>query len=333
MGVLKRSFAERYAALKASIDNGRWALRARLSGRWLLPAIVAGLSVAASACEVVAPEDVEFGAQDVGLTEVTAHVGSLDRSLATYVDDIEGTWLVYSEISTCVAIIAVEEMLQHSVYIVETRQPEPPRIDEVFTACDIRLSPILSLESIITDALLATSYPVQVEDGLVAGSSAASGYTSGAFVELWGLDMADPLREPFPTEADDPRIVDSDRDDHPAATLPVGGGVCDTYLIQRSITRMQGSFVAPDEIAGSLFSTTQQFRIDATQALCRSGYDTRSNFDRSRFRRIRIDGRGGSIDLDLDGDGAITCDEVLPAVSELVRYTPADHEVCRSLAE
>lgn len=281
------------------------------------------------ACAVDAPDDTHFPAQQFDADVPPSVVGSLDRSDATVLPDLEGVWLLHSEISTCVSIIAVEELLQRSIYLVETRQPSPPLVSETFIACEILLSPILGLDSTITPALLATSYPVDVEDGVASGAAVGAGYTSGPVVELWGLDMDDPLREPFPTQTDDPRIVDLDQDDQPGTTLPVGGGSCDTYLAQRSITRLQGSVVAPDEIAGELFSSTEQLVVGATRSLCATRYETTSNYTRNQFRRIRVDGRGGAIDLDLDGDGVITCQEVLPAAAELFVRTEIDHSTCQ----
>jgi len=289
--------------------------------------LVLALALICSACAVDRPAgtfDDQERAPDAGLSEP----GNLDRSAVEPLDSIDGTWLVFGEISTCVSIFEVEELLQSSLYIVETETVDPPRVTEVWDACDIELSPILGLQSIITSALLAGAYPITIEDGMSAGGAEGAGYTSGPLPELWGLEMVDPLREPFPDAVDDARIVDSDLDGQPGATLLVSDNLCETYLAQRSISNYQGQLVAPDEIRGSLFSVTEQLRIDATTALCQSGYETQSNQARSTFTRIRVDGRGNSINLDLNADGAITCDEVVDAADALFERHPPDHDAC-----
>jgi hypothetical protein len=283
--------------------------------------------VAAPACTIEAPSDSRFGPQEIEAPDAGGEVGDLDRSGAQPVADLSGTWLLYSEVSTCVDIFEPEELLQRAVYLVEANHDAPPLVDETLRACEILLSPVLGMETTVTPALLSSTYPVVAPSGAATGASVGAGYTSGTVVELWGLAMDDPLREPFPTEPDDPRIVDLDGDGKPATSLPVGGS-CETFIAQRSLVRFQGSFVAPDEIAGTVFSKPEELVVGATQSLCATRFALAPNFPRNRFRRIRVDGRGGAIDLDTDRDGEITCAEALPAARELFESRPLDHASC-----
>ena len=56
---------------------------------------------------------------------------------------------------------------------------------------------------------------------------------------------------------------------------------------------------------------TEQLVADASQAICKTPYQTRSNPSGSRFTRLRVDGRGGALNLDFDENGTVTCAEVL----------------------
>jgi hypothetical protein len=278
-------------------------------------------------CSVEAPTETRFGPQDVagGGADAAHELGGGDASVLSTFD---GTWLVWSQISTCVALgTIIQESMSRRLFLVEADYDESTRfVDETWTACTMELPAVFGAQTFATQALYDTAYPVTSTDGFVTGLQVGSGYVSGQLAELWGYETDDPYRDPPPVTADDPRITDTDGDGNPGATILVrGGGGCETFIVQRTLTTFEGIFVAPDQIDGMSVSHTHQYTVGATTPFCGSRYDSWSNDIRSAFTRLRVDGQGGSRNLDLDGDGRVTCAEVTPLIDTLfTRLTPDD---------
>jgi hypothetical protein len=227
-----------------------------------------------------------------------------------YLPTLNGQWLHYSQISTCVEIGSSLEQLNRSLYLVSVEQLEHGGLIESWRACDIDLTPVLTVQARVTQSVKDSVYPIVSDRGQTAGLYAEQVYLSGPIAELWGVNMDHSSIDPFPTEASDPRIFDSDGDGNPGVTLLVGSA-CEAYIIQRRLSQYAGHFVQPDRIEGEAISVTEQLVADASQAICKTPYQTRSNPSGSRFTRLRVDGRGGAINLDLDEDGTVTCAEVV----------------------
>lgn len=243
---------------------------------------------------------------------------------AEWVETLDGTWLQYSQASNCVDVFGVSyiDQMQRTFYIVETTQSQLGVLTETFTACDVELAPVLGLQATVPQALLQTTWPVTVPGGLTTGTlRPGAGYTSGQLAELWGIALDDPFNDPVPTAddgPDDPRIVDLDGDGNPGSTL-VFPDQCEAYIAQRTNTTMAGVMTAPDRIEGGiplghgvLNSHAGQYIVDASNALCATRYGLSPQPGRAQFVRVRVDGRGGALNIDADGDGEITCEEALP---------------------
>jgi hypothetical protein len=289
---------------------------------------LATLIVVAAAAACAPPETPTDGNfEDQSTFGTDSGVGDLGEINATVVPTIAGTWLMYSQASTCVDFVVQSETYKRSLYIIETTQDDSGVTQERFIACEIELSEVFGLLPSVTPAMLVTSYPIDTVGGLVTGTAVGGGYSSAPLSELWGLEMDDPVNDLFPTESDDSRIVDSDGDGNPGATL-VFGNFCEAYIAQRTLSHYFGAYVTPDRIEGTIVSTSRQLTVDATQTLCASNYEIRSNGPRNHFLRIRVDGEGDSLNLDADGDGSVTCDEVVPFKDVLFERIPIDDDSC-----
>ncbi len=295
------------------------------------PAIVVALVVgfAAACAPPSAPSDLEFEDRDTG---AGADAATLDvvpaGGDAIVVEDLEGAWLHYQQVSTCVDFGDLHfEQYTRYTYLVEVEQNERDVATETWTACSLELSPVLSMQPTVTPALLTTSFPVVTGGYKVFDTDVGAEWHSGPVPEVWGIDFAEPATEPFPYEDDDPRIYDSDADGNPGATLIFGDDICRAYMVNRTLNNHHGEFVAPDRIAGSVNSATEQNIIDATGEICGREYITRDNQPRNVFERVRIDGRGGALDL-RDEEGTIDCETVLLARPELIERIEADDASC-----
>ena len=263
-------------------------------------------------------------------TELTRETG------AEKVDLVDGIWLHYSQLATCVDVGSQSfDNLNRTLYIVDVTQDEFGIAEETWLGCDVVLSPVLNLVPALRRENLEVIYPVVTEGGLAATTTIGAGYASPPVAELWGLELENPLTDALPVSAEDDRIIDSDDDGNPGATLVFGTNICEAFVTQRTSAIYSGRFVTFDRIEGIAVSTTEQFVIDASTSFCRTRYMTRPNDERSTFARQRIDGQGGSLNLDTDRDGTITCEDLLAGepsyevlIEALFDFLPLDDDVC-----
>ena len=282
--------------------------------RWVTRALRLGLCAKLLvACEAPSAPESLFESQEMS-AEMVNNSGTdesdvdADRELE-YLSTVEGAWVHYSQVSTCVDIGSSLEQYNRSLYTVRVTEREHGALLERWEACEIDLTPVISVRARVPEALRSSVYPLETKGGLIVGQAPSQRYQSAPIVELWGVEMEQALIESMPDSAEDERIYDMDEDDRVGVTLEIGDA-CLAYMAQRRITTYQGTFTAPDTIEGEALSVTEQFIIDASAPICKTSYQTRSNPARSHFERIRVDGRGGSINLDLDGDGDVSCEEL-----------------------
>lgn len=299
--------------------------------RWAVAG--AGL-LALAGCEPAAPESTGFDAQVFAEVDAGVVEGSGRVTNAETVPTLDGVWLHYQQMAHCVDLgQASWEIVNRTLYIVDVTESTDGfgALTEEWTACDIELTEVFGLLPRVTQPLLEHGFPFTTRQGLVTGTTEGFRYASGAVPELWGIAMDDPVADPFVStddctriagdpaavECGDDRIFDMDQDGKPGITLEFS--VCEAYVVQRTTNYLTGFFVTADRIEGALdggygggVGRTRQVIMDATEALCRTEYDVRSNDDYSQWSRQRIDGLGGALNLDANGDGEFTCDEVLP---------------------
>ncbi|MBN1946849.1 MAG: hypothetical protein JW797_14340 [Bradymonadales bacterium] len=286
------------------------------------------LLVAAGGCTPEPPEETHFGPQDLGGGDQDAGTQlDLGEGQAVVLPTVDGVWFHLEELALCIDFLTINEQLSWFYYITETEQTDSGMVHETWHACQMDVTPIFGLQTVVPRRLLDSVFPVETRNGMVSGTDVGSTYVSGLLMLLWGVDFEDPLYDPFPEDGDDPRIVDTDGDGHPGATVYIGPS-CEAYQIERKRTVYQGSFVAPDRIEGQVVDRIQTRSIDSSQPLCGVDYATWPNESRSSFTRVRVDGQGGSVNLDADHDGRITCEEAMPYKDVLFQRLEADHREC-----
>lgn len=284
-------------------------------------ALVAALlgALLALACEPdIAPA--HYIPQDRAILEDaggSADGGSVDSAAA-----LTGTWALLGDWSTCVTIVKAEELRTRYIHRVEIAQ-EGVTLRERHTICQAQNTPLLGLETSVPQALTSAIGDLETT-GTVIGSPGRRGYQSGPLVQLWGIALEAPLTDPWPSreELPDPRIYDMDGDGMPGATLKLGNNACEIYVIQRAVSSVYGALQDDGTILGSGFMFTEQTVIDATNAFCGASYRTASNDAHSVVRLVRVD------HLDRDGDGAVSCEELLSAEDQLTAWIEPDKARC-----
>ena len=293
-----------------------------------LNCLAALLLLQALACE---PELKPGGFEDQSRPDVGGGEGSGDAGGQAEVDfaDMEGTWALAVDLSSCAVLFGVTtETRNRTVARVKITQ-EGLKLSEVHDDCESGNTPIAGLDITVPVATVNSGNPMEVT-GVLFGPYPGGVYRNLSKARVWGIELDDPLADPFPTseEVDDPRIFDADMDGNPGVTLDINGGSCQIYIAQRSIEALRGNLMPDGSIEGdgSLFTLTAF--IDATNPLCATPYEVLGNDERGEnyFRMVRVDERG--LDFDANDDGEVSCEEILVHRDELITFKEPDDARC-----
>jgi hypothetical protein len=236
-----------------------------------------------------------------------------------------GTWLLAHQASNCVLN---QEQVSVAFYLIEI-EAEGAVTTETRRTCAFELSPVLGLKPIIPRVVSDNIEFVSVDSGYFSVPAENGAYTSSTEVALWGVELEDPRRDALPTDADDPRVVDADSDGNPGVTFEIEGSECVRYVSQRQVVRYQGIFKQPNLVEGGSLTVTDSVLYGSTQPLCGVDPVLIPNDAFSEFRMARIDGLGGSVDADSDGDGVVSCDEARPWFEAAIARREPDPQNCR----
>lgn len=238
---------------------------------------------------------------------------------------MEGTWLLVHENSSCVL---GQEQVSVADYLIDIEQ-RGQALRETRTICSLDLSPVLGLGVTVPPAAFQSVEYAEVDLGFFSALGEGGGYSSSLELALWGVRLEDPFFEELPRDKDDARIFDADEDGAPGVTFVVGDDVCERHTIQRQLIHYTGSFTAPNRIDGSSTNLTETLVIGGTSPICKTSPAVKSNDSFNHFIMVRVDGRGGAIDLDADSDGEITCDEIKGASVTLIPGREPANANCR----
>lgn len=275
------------------------------------------------ACEAERPATV-FPDRDAAPAADTGGASAPDASLGDGVFRADGQWLLFIQDRYC--LYAAGQSVDYLIwawYLAELTPLGPGATgDEIYVRqrlqmCGEEMSPVVGGLQTYVPAAIPANLPVQVVDAFALGRRPGSTWLSQELVELWGVGDL-PVDAPMPETADDPAVVDQDGDGSPGVTITIGNGFCDVYLAQRTRYRVRGALVNEHRIEGSVWSEVNQQVLGATLPFCASENQLEPAPDGTRVVLQRIDGRNGGRDLDADGDGAVSCAEVLAARDDLL---------------
>jgi hypothetical protein len=260
-----------------------------------------------------------------------------------------GTWLLAHSGSTCVLR---QEQLTFAYYLYEIEQ-DGRFTTETRRLCRADLTEILGLRPITPDVVLKSiTYP-PVDRGVVSTVVVGGTYSSSTEVALWGLDLDDPVGDPLPPSVGrctsdgsacdsleepcddgsqceaDPHVVDADGDGKPGVTFLIEGSECRRHVSQRQIVRFNGRFERPNQISGTSLTFAESIIYEASSPLCGISPPLLPNDRHSFFHMYRVDGLGGAVQADTDGDGVVSCEEIEPFLDQPPILREADSENCR----
>ncbi len=198
-------------------------------------------------------------------------------------------------------------------------------LEASYTTCDVAFPPVTSIVGTVTNQATPEFYaaiPV-VEESFDIGSGALSArYAPPPSVVVVGAELDDPENDALPTDENDARVVDADGDGAPGVTVlnSIGGA---QHIVFRNVGSGTGRIVSSNHIVGdevgdlvavtetSVFGIGGAFLPD-TKALG------------SVIELVRIDGRFGAVDADSDGDGEVSCAELVDVAGSVVTLEPPD---------
>jgi hypothetical protein len=256
---------------------------------------------------------VEMGAVEAGVSAVEAGVTAAGGTQALDElrgDELTGLWLAEHITTTVMTLPALNEEVTTtatSLLSLHVRQEGGSlRVSSQTCAVEMLSEPNIG-QRILPEPFL-NALALQERAGEVWREEGELHFELPPFYELRGVTLTDPINEALPTSADDPRVIDADRDGHPGLTVTLTGFPAgDVYLVQRSWDAWRGVEVERDEagrvmrLKAALEWGEEQSRLAATNEVLLldipqrtlSGTDEAGRFyQRVELRRVEAEEAG-----------------------------------------
>ncbi len=252
----------------------------------------------------------------------------------------DGTWLFWNETPSCINALNTRiEGISWGLSLAWPVMLPDKRISWVIHGCRFSQAPLFGVKTVIPDHF-AESSPDRIFDMTATpapkGNACAQGTVlkqDAPSVQLWGVKMADPMHDPLPTSADDPRVWDMDGDGHPGGTIwaegPNGKKICELWIVHRTVSQWTVTVKNAILLEGGGTNASEQNFVYASGGICasKSKVDFMDNLNRAVF--LRIDGKDGAPNLDRNHDGKVTCDELRAAdLGKWIKPSSPDDNKC-----
>jgi hypothetical protein len=209
---------------------------------------------------------------EVGSGDVNELVAAVDMSVldAYTVADISGSWAQLQVVATVADAPIIGQVDTLSIALVrwEIEQSAGGLLTIEQVACELELtSDSAFVQMLIPDAFVDSIVAYQ-KPGSIDLSVQPPQLSVPLHPEVHGANLSDPLNDPMPTSAEDPRIVDGDNDGQPGLTVYVSGVVDGAlYVVQRNLTTIDGVVSAPNRMEGQLGFAQEQVVLGSDNTL------------------------------------------------------------------
>ncbi len=234
---------------------------------------------------------------------------------------MSGTWAQITEWSTCVKVAdEIETRAWRLLRVQMTLQGG--KLLEKRTLCELRLTPIFGLVTVVPQPLV-DAHPLMSVESVLVGQGVGARYLGGPEIQQFGIAFNDIYGDAMPAKADvdDPRLVDAENDGKPGATFHVGPS-CSIHIAQRESATLHGALETDGSIRGSGVHLTEQTVFSSTKAICGSQFSTRANDAANSFVMVRAEG------FDADQDGEVSCAELRAVGESIAKPMAADDKRC-----
>jgi len=299
-------------------------MRARLTPRiCFLTVLAIACALASSGCEP-APTDSPFPAQIRDGGAISGDAATTDGTAITGADPYSGAWALATDWSVCVTIGDRIETRSRKLLLVNLVR-KGNRLLETRTLCQLQLTPIFSLKTVVPEPVLQAVGELAVESRLLGEGSDELAYAGGIEAQLMGVKMINPIYDKMPAknEPSDPRLTDPESDGKPGATFVVGSG-CKLYVAQREVSTLAGRLVSPGRFEGTGVHATEQVIFGSSTAVCGQTFKTLSNTAHHRFvlQRMKVTA------WDDDKNGEVDCKELIAHQTDLLTWATPDDTRC-----
>ena len=202
---------------------------------------------------------------------------------------LAGVW-AHRQITVALADVPVVGVLQ-SPTIATQRVVFEARDGQLFMrglTCGLEVgSPESPVKTVVPEAFIRAVG--EVVRPVVVGADGA--FEAPRMLDVRGVELTDPEGEALPTEPDDPRVRDDDRDGKPGLTIRATGLTDgEIYVVQRGWTRLIGR-VEGDRVDGRIEWASDQVVLDADNPILAQGVPTAQDPDPALhvFRSTRVD--------------------------------------------
>jgi len=166
-----------------------------------------------------------------------------------------------------------------------------------FKVCDFDIaSSNADMKIIVPDAFVA-ALPEETLNGTITGDK----LDVPKFWQVRSVQLTNPETDPLPTDKDDPKVLDWDKDGHPGLTLTVQSSMVsgDMYVIQRTWTVLTGAASGNDAFNGTISWAMEQKLLDSTSYLIKMLPDPVATTEPAEnyFKFRRIDAVQGCTDI------------------------------------
>lgn len=257
--------------------------------RWVAAMMVA---VAGCGAELEDGQGGGYGPQAVMAPVLDLVDGALDgggdAGAAVTPEDFVGTWAhrydqvgiselpaLGPEPTTIVALSRVEI----------TAGEEPGALLLSSEVCAVLIERERDIVQTVVPPAFIDALPIEVRTATIDGDRLFAPW----FSELRGVVLEDPDNDPLPTEPDDPRVVDLDRDGNPGLTV-LSTGLIDgeIYIVQRSRSQLDGR-LRDDTLDGSIEWLVEDAVLGADNPVLATAVPIEPDLEASAIRTTRID--------------------------------------------
>lgn len=206
--------------------------------------------------------------------------------------ELSGTWaqaLTYGAVFNLPAIGQTEGETLSILHVTITMEEGAPRL--VSRTCSVEIDNGTDIiETIIPDRFIS-SLVLQEPEAILQLDGSVMRYGQAKELTLRGVVLEDPVGEPLPVEATDPRVYDQDEDGNPGMTVLIKG-ITDgqVYVIQRDWYALDGEVTGKDWIDGLATWRTEQVVLGSDNPILNMQTESSAHPDpkRSYFRMTRV---------------------------------------------
>lgn len=203
-------------------------------------------------------------------------------------------------------------------------------VDVRYTTCLLTLPPVTSVAGEVTTSTppaFTASVPVVEQHVTLDDVAIGARWEPPESVVVSGAELANPRTDALPVNEDDPRVRDDDGDGEPGLTVTasIGG---EQHIAYRNFGRTRGIIESSNRIVGAALGDLVA-RTESSVFGVGASFAPQVTALPSVVELVRVDGRNGATNADADGDGAVSCQEIIDAAANaLTLAAPATPKDC-----